>query len=101
MDRTQKDNYQDQDKTDGNRDYIWVSIHYVGEKNDVLLLHFRGKLSVIPIKVLNSKQHKEHRNSHFMQTWKKKMFQSLCHMLYPGCKAEYIDQIKGNLCTRL
>ena len=71
MDRTQKDNYQTQDKTDGNRDYIWVSIHYVGEKNDVLLLHFRGKLSVIPIKVLNSKQHKEHRNSHFMQTWKK------------------------------
>ena len=22
-------------------------------------------------------------------------------MLYPGCKAEYIDQIKCNLCTRL
>ena len=43
MDRTQKDNYQDQDKIDGNRHIIWVSIHYVGENYITSLLQQKVK----------------------------------------------------------
>ena len=44
MDSTQKDNNQHQDKTADNRDVNMFSIHYVGAKNDALLLLLQRKV---------------------------------------------------------
>ena len=44
MDSTQKDNNQHQDKTADNRDLNMVSIHFVGAKNDALLLLLQRKV---------------------------------------------------------